>query len=687
MRKIFLILLILFGFACFNLYALDNECLKNGFFFLNIDTIVTDTNSLVKDNIIISNTDSVNVDTLISSLDKNICETDTSFSLFKYINSDFKIDTSVLYSWLFGNENYLLKRVSVDTSLNFFHITNPVYQKSISNSFLGNVGLANISNIFFERVDDDFIFLNSYSYYLFKPQNILYYNTKRPFTNVSYKSGSEKEQILQLAHSQNINKYFNIGLNYNLISAEGHYLRQEVKNHSLALSTSFIRERYSLHANFIVNKIDVMDNGGIINDYYLTDTVLNAKEINVKLSDARTNIQEKNFSLIQQYNFGNNSRNNFISRLKGCLVYKLNYSSDYKFYVEEKLPTDTNYYQNTFNNSLTYDSVYYNKFSNTVGFKFGEKNNLALNVFYTYLKSNYYYFNIDTLFNNSKSYNIDNEFFTISLYRNELKSLSFRITGNYYYDGYNKDNYLIKYEVKKLIGNRERPTELILSGAFKNMRNDYFLDNFRSNHFKWNNKFKNKEENRIRLLYSNTSAKLRIGLNLSQINNFVYFNKEAIPKQNDANINIYSAFVDKKITLNKFNLLNKIVYQYSDNDKVMSLPMISIYESIYYENLLKFNRTHGKMLAQIGFDVYYNTKFYAPAYMPSLAQFYLQDEKQIGDYPYVDFFINIKIKRARIFFKVQHLNSDLIKREYFTVLHYPMNERSIKFGVSWSFYN
>jgi hypothetical protein len=119
----------------------------------------------------------------------------------------------------------------------------------------------------------------------------------------------------------------------------------------------------------------------------------------------------------------------------------------------------------------------------------------------------------------------------------------------------------------------------------------------------------------------------------------------------------------------------------------MPLPMISIYESIYYENLLKFNRTHGKMLTQIGFDIYYNTKFYAPAYMPSLAQFYLQDEKQIGDYPFIDFFINIKIKRARIFFRVQHLNSDLIKREYFTVLHYPMNERSIKFGLSWSFYN
>lgn len=697
MKKIFLILFILFDFAYFNLHALTNEYLTNSNFVLNIDTIVADTTNIVVDTLIVADTTAFNVDTVINSLDTNRLETDTIFSLFNYINSDFIIDTSVIYSWLYDMDSYSLTKTEVDTSLNSFQITNPIYEKSISNSFLGNVGLAYLSNIFFDREDNEFIFLNSYSGYLFKPENAPYYNTKRPFTNIGYKSGSKKEQILKLIHTQNINKYFNVAINYNLISAQGHYLSQEVKDHSLALSASFIRKKYSLHANFIVNKIDVMNNGGIIDDYYLTDTVVSAKEINVKLSEAGTNLQGKDLTLIQQYYFDNNSSNGFISKLKGSLIYKFNYRSDYKFYVEGKLPTYTitadnvsnefNYYQNTYNNTLSYDSVYYNKLINTAGFKFGENGKLGLNIFYTYLKSNYYYFNIDTLFNNSKSSNIDNEFLTINLYRNILNSFSFRVTGDYYFDGYNKDNYLLKYEIKKRLSNKENPATLTLFGVYKNMRSDYFFNNFRSNHFKWNNHFNNKEENKIRLLYSNDSFKLRLGANFDRIKNFIYFNKEAIPNQNDGNISIYSAFLDKKFTFYKFNLLNKIVYQYSDNDTIIPLPMISLYESLYYENLIKFHRTHGKMLTQIGFDVYYNTKFYAPAYMASLSQFYLQDEMEIGGYPYIDFFINIKIKRARLFFKVQHLNSDLIKREYFTVLHYPMNERSFKFGLSWSFYN
>jgi len=692
MRKILLIL-----FFIFDLHALANEY-STSCIVSNIDTIVADTTNIAIDSTIVADTVAeLKVDTVINPIDTKKIESDTAFSLFKYIDSNFYIDTSITYSWLYDSESYSLKRNDVDTSLNFFHINNPIYRKSISNCFLGNVGLAYMPNIFFDREDNDFIFLNSYSTYLFNTNNTPYYNTKRPFTNISYKSGSKKEQMLSLIHTQNINKYFNVSINYNLIAAQGHYLNQEVKDHSLALSSSFIRNQYSLHANFIVNKIDVMDNGGIIDDYYLTDTVVNAKEINVKLSGVQTNLQGKNLTIIQQYNLDNNSSNNFISKLKGSFVYKLNYRSDYKFYIEEELPvysktidnviTEFNYYQNTFNNTLTYDSVYYNKFTNTAGFKFGNNKNVGFNIFYTYLKSNYYYFNIDTLFNNSKSSDINNQFLTINFYKNNLKGLSFNITGNYYFDGYNKDNYLLKYELKKILGNQSEPTILSLSGVYQNMRYDYFYNNFRSNHFKWENNFNNKEENRISLLYNNISRKLRMGVNFEQVNNFVYFNKEAIPQQNEGNISIYSAFVDKKLTLNKFNLLNKIVYQYSDNDAIMPLPMLSLYESLYFENLIRFKRTHGKMLTQIGFDVYYNTKFYAPAYMPALALFYLQDEKEIGDYPYIDFFVNLKIKRARIFFRVQHLNSDLIKREYFNVLHYPMNGRSIKFGLSWSFYN
>ena len=80
----------------------------------------------------------------------------------------------------------------------------------------------------------------------------------------------------------------------------------------------------------------------------------------------------------------------------------------------------------------------------------------------------------------------------------------------------------------------------------------------------------------------------------------------------------------------------------------------------------------------IGFDLFYNTSYYANAYMPSLAVFYQQQEKQLGNYPYFDVFLNIRLKRVRFFLKYEHLNSGWIEKNFFTALHYPKNQAILK---------
>ena len=54
----------------------------------------------------------------------------------------------------------------------------------------------------------------------------------------------------------------------------------------------------------------------------------------------------------------------------------------------------------------------------------------------------------------------------------------------------------------------------------------------------------------------------------------------------------------------------------------------------------------------IGFDLYYNTSYYANAYMPSLAVFYQQKEKMLGNHPYVDVFLNVRLKRGQVFSEI-----------------------------------
>jgi len=73
--------------------------------------------------------------------------------------------------------------------------------------------------------------------------------------------------------------------------------------------------------------------------------------------------------------------------------------------------------------------------------------------------------------------------------------------------------------------------------------------------------------------------------------------------------------------------------------------------------------------------------------MPATGLFYNQVEKKLGNYPYLDLFLNLKLKRTRFFLKLEHVHSGLLNANYFGALHYPMNARMFKFGLSWTFYD
>jgi hypothetical protein len=90
---------------------------------------------------------------------------------------------------------------------------------------------------------------------------------------------------------------------------------------------------------------------------------------------------------------------------------------------------------------------------------------------------------------------------------------------------------------------------------------------------------------------------------------------------------------------------------------------------------------------QVGVSMFYTSAYFANAYMPATAQFYLQDEKKYGNYPFIDFFFNAQVKNVRIFFKVDHLNSGMMGDTYIQTPGNPMNGRAFKIGFSWRFFD
>jgi len=94
---------------------------------------------------------------------------------------------SFIKTWQVRQQGTLIEKTELDTTLTFYHVFQPIYQKSISNTFTGNNGGASISNDFFQRkYNSDFYFVRSFDSYWLTPSQINYFNTTTPFSLLDY---------------------------------------------------------------------------------------------------------------------------------------------------------------------------------------------------------------------------------------------------------------------------------------------------------------------------------------------------------------------------------------------------------------------------------------------------------------------------------------------------------------------
>jgi len=59
----------------------------------------------------------------------------------------------------------------------------------------------------------------------------------------------------------------------------------------------------------------------------------------------------------------------------------------------------------------------------------------------------------------------------------------------------------------------------------------------------------------------------------------------------------------------------------------------------------------------------------------------------MGGFAFVDAFLNLRIKRANLFFKMSNIGAGLLGYNYMMTNGYPVAERTFAFGVLWRFYD
>ena len=602
--------------------------------------------------------------------------------------------------WNLTGDGSFMNPLKLDTLQKGFQIFNPIYKNAITNTYTGNYGGAHLNNNYFNRnYGTDFYFLRNHDAYLLTPERLNYFNTTTPYTLFDYSQSenqnTQNETRFNVIHSQNVNEFFNVTFRYDQAKSDGQYNYQANKNSSISLYSSYNKDAFSIHGGFISNVIRNEENGGIQKDADLSEK--DQTNILFNLVNAKSEYKNNYFFLNSEYKIGKNitvidstingeqAETKRFRPLIG-LIYKFELQNNERVYKEED-GANIDYFENIYMDSTgTLESVGFNKVANVFQIKqyenadrktsFGKRVFLGLDFDKTIIPRS------GDRPPNSDSYT--NIFIGGGIFREKGKFWTWNFDGKLYTVGYKSGqtelNGIISKPIKLF---RDSMATMEISGNLQTLVPDYFIETFYSNHFKWSNStYKNEQMMNAKFVFSSPKYNLQTGAHYSLINNFIYHSESGLPAQTSDELLILGAFIKKEIQLKNFDITAHMLVQKASDDKYIHLPDFSAFVSLNY------NFVWSKVLfTQLGADMRYNTAFYADAYNPSTGLFYLQNEKEIGNYPYIDAYVNMKLKRTRVFFKWINVASDFLGDNYFGALHHPMNRRTFRLGVAWTWYD
>jgi len=209
------------------------------------------------------------------------------------------------------------------------------------------------------------------------------------------------------------------------------------------------------------------------------------------------------------------------------------------------------------------------------------------------------------------------------------------------------------------------------------IRNFYLSD-----HFMWQNNFDKTNSQQFFFRVAWPRYHFSVSGTSTVMGSYVYYDSLAAPAQASDSIRVSQLSVQKDFRLWKIRF-NNLVWIQETNSDVVRIPEFISHHSLFYEDRFFKN----KLATQIGFDFHYTSEYFSNAYSPAASVFYSQQSVKTNGYLLVDFFVNFKIKTARLFIKLQNAGDNLVKKNYMNTPHYPMPGLVFQFGVNWRFFD
>jgi len=623
-----------------------------------------------------------------------------------------KKDSVILNSKFIRVTNELLLTDStqvfpLDTGLTNFENYSPLYQPKSPKIGLGSLGLPERDLLFEPRQTVGFdVGLHYLDAYMFTPQDVQYYKARVPYTNMYLVTAGRKEQIFKVIHTQNINPQLNIGANFNLIGSQGFYNRQGVSDLNAALFSWYESKskRYNLLTSMVFNNLRTPESGAIRNDSVFTAGSFDKITEPVRLTNAIDRIRNNTFYLKQFYFIGRIDTTATGGKILPTqrVTHTFYYNKQSYIFTSSGPDTYKVFPDYFYNNTLSRDSLgltdIHNDFSysfylrgRSVGFV---KNEVKLDLGIAHDLYHYSQWVSDSLATSVGQISRNDSIAGRTFQNITLKAkFSYRFSdrllleGNFQQvaQGYNGGDYL--YDAKLHIAGGRRAGRIILEGYAQNNTPSLVFTNWVSNHYVFKYKFDNQKITSASFNYINDALALDLKAQYYLISDYLYFKAQtggidATPTQLTAPINLLKVSLSKSFSWRRWHMDNYVVYQKTDYQSTLRTPEVYLYSNIYYNKYLfdAINLT-------VGANVRYNSTYVAPSYAPSIGQFYNGADVTFTSYPYIVAYVKATLKSTNIFVMYDYANQGIFSPGFYTVNRYPMQDRLLKIGVSWAFYN
>ncbi|WP_297796921.1 putative porin [uncultured Eudoraea sp.] len=532
-------------------------------------------------------------------------------------------------------------------------------------------------------------------------QDISYYNVATPMTDLFFKTTFEQGQLLDAMLTFNTSRRFNFSVAYKGGRSLGKYQWSQSKWGNFRSTANYVTKdgRYRLRAHWTSQELEGEENGGISNKELQFESkdpdFKDRSRIDVFFTDAENILIGKRYFLDHQYRFLKSetdsvrSKSNYLG-IGHIFTYE---TKNYQFSQD----SENEFFGDALVSPIS-DRANLKTMYNEINTEFS---NRTLGV----LKASISLYNYNYFFNSTVT--TDEGFIPNRLTGEEIAlgakynkqiggfkiaaDVAFNLVGDL--TG-NIINASASYQI-----NEKNKISASLHSSSRLPDFNFLLYQSDYENYNWYNE-PGFDKEQISSLQFNLESQVwgDLSAKYTTTDNYTYFRSLANDEQADTNLE--NAFIKpfqeeqsvnylkvqyfKEFKFGDFALSNTLMYQnVSQNNEVLNLPTFLTRNTFYYSKHV-FKKA---MFLQTGITFKYFSSYNMDAYNPLLAEFYTQNREKLGGFPLLDFFVNAKVRTARIYLKAEHFNSSFTGNNFYAAPDYPYRDFVIRFGLVWNFFS